>query len=129
MSSYVEKTVINAQFGFSSGLVLGDNWEVGGFYQKQIGTQQYHEATTHPDFEENYFGAYAQHPISFFEGIPLYLNVRAGIMNGKKILIAPSLRYQVYLSKKLCIDTGIGGAGIGSGNFRPTMFFGFKFRT
>ncbi|MFY0608409.1 MAG: hypothetical protein JXR10_16945 [Cyclobacteriaceae bacterium] len=128
-SSYFEKTVLNLQAGFSSGVGLNDKLEVGGFYQKEITGQEFHELISHPTIEKIYLGVYIQHPILRYEGSPLNLNIRTGVLNHKKLLIAPSLRYDIPISRHSSIDIGLGGAGIGSGNFRPTMFVGFKFST
>lgn len=126
--AYFEKTVPNLQVGFSSGVLIKGSWEMGGFYQKEMYGQQFYESAPHPAIEKTYAGLYIQHPVFHYQGCPLNLNVRTGIRNGNRILIAPSLRYEIALGKRLIADAGLGGAGIGSGNFRPTMFFGLKLR-
>lgn len=128
-STYIEKTVLNLQVGFSSGIAIKNNVELGGFYQSEVVGQRFDESLAQPTYEESYFGIYAQKTVFQYEGSPLNVNIRTGILNGNKMLIAPSLRYELRLSDRIRFDAGLGGAGIGGGNFRPTMFFGFKFRT
>ncbi len=129
MSPMVERTVINTKLGFAGGWAYESGWEVGGFYQEETEKPQVYEALLPKYYERVFYGAYVQHPVYKYDCNVLSLNVRSGLVNDKKILIAPSLRYDIMMSKRISFDVGLGGAAFGTKTFRATMYAGIKFHS
>ncbi|WP_258105284.1 hypothetical protein [Marinoscillum sp. MHG1-6] len=124
VSTYLEQTKMGAKLGYTVGVTFKNQYQLGGFYQKDISNGDGAEnVPRHLIYEQEFYGVYFSAPLKSGEKFGLSTQVRTGVTNGENFTITPSLLGSYRPVKFISLN-----AGLGIRAFRPTAIAGISLR-
>ena len=88
----IEKTIAGNQYGSQLSFETKGQWNVGGFYQTS-----WQQTTEGIKFINPFYGITINAPLAKSERINFYVNVRAGVVNQRFLVVAPELETKLII--------------------------------
>jgi hypothetical protein len=101
----VEKTVAGYEYVGSLSYETKRMWALGSFYQTGL-TRNNPEGILAP--KNNFYVMLMQAPIAKSERLAFLVNLRAGFVNEKFLVIVPSVETRVHISSRIGVTVGTG---------------------
>ncbi|WP_258104998.1 hypothetical protein [Marinoscillum sp. MHG1-6] len=122
VKSYIERTHISPKLGLQGGYEFKNNFELGGFYQKENDAFWSSNEAKPRFYEKEFYGVIMAAPVLSKEKFNVKANVRMGAVNGEYFSITPSMIAGYKLFNAIEVQ-----AGFGLKSFRITSQAGIRF--